>query len=758
MSGTVEQEREIPPKRQRMLDMLMVLGGLKEEQAIPLSRVKEEIEALKAGLTPLISEILSFPDKYNKAFLETAERIRLAEQLTDHGIVTEAITRLEEALSIRRTDALEGLLNLLRSTQQKDETTAEERPERPRMDIGQVIEPLSGFIETVEDAIAGYETERNKQAQEALDRLHGLTEEFRNLVRLASENPEEALDGLRKMGTITRYGPFLRNAGQIRRALKEGRVTPARFAELVQTNMLVEMIRGLIMFVLNNVGSKTVMQLAEILDLEPERVQNAIITMIQRGEIKMVGVEEGAPVYARVLGTVPNTLLVLKRISQQMRSLLRNAEGSVRDTLEDAVGRLTSCLEKLQRLGQYDEAAIAEAVNEMREIADRATEAALSTESSADTEELRHLISAGLEAFARFRLRITLEKGPNLVEGKNVYGESLDPEVYRRMMDTYLENEIERGFILVLIRELGAMSVKDISERTKIPPDRVLQHVLRMKRDELLTIAGEEHGYVLYDVPRTPNEAEVAIQTITALIQDLAPAMRDLEQLVAELTAKDIGRLVNTLEAFSKARDKMAKITLGGSAIASDTIEAVRESIRSALAMAYRTRARIPSTRPKVTIDDLIDVDVPTVMDEYRDMMGYAPLLGFGTIDWDQSKCLGCRSCELSCPEDAIFLRPVIDLPEFFEFSEEVIDRFPSVRAMFYRTLRGLAVKRPTSNIVLEHDAPGFGHVEVDLWLCVACRTCVRRCPGPEGGALELDLKWSLPEVIRHLVTEQTSE
>ena len=46
-----------------------------------------------------------------------------------------------------------------------------------------------------------------------------------------------------------------------------------------------------------------------------------------------------------------------------------------------------------------------------------------------------------------------------------------------------------------------------------------------------------------------------------------------------------------------------------------------------------------------------------------------------------------------------------------------------------------------------------FGAVEVDLWLCVACRTCVRRCPGPEGGALELELKWSLPEVVKHITS-----
>ena len=93
--------------------------------------------------------------------------------------------------------------------------------------------------------------------------------------------------------------------------------------------------------------------------------------------------------------------------------------------------------------------------------------------------------------------------------------------------------------------------------------------------------------------------------------------------------------------------------------------------------MAYRTRTRLPSTRPKVTIDDLVNVDVPSVLDEYRSQMGYAPLLGFGNINWDQSKCLGCKSCEIACPEDAIELKPIIELPSIFEFSEESLDTLP---------------------------------------------------------------------------------
>jgi ferredoxin len=193
----------------------------------------------------------------------------------------------------------------------------------------------------------------------------------------------------------------------------------------------------------------------------------------------------------------------------------------------------------------------------------------------------------------------------------------------------------------------------------------------------------------------------------------------------------------------------MTKTKVSGTVVAEPMLKDAEGKVKSAVLLAYRARARIPSTRPRVTVEELTGIDVPSVMDEYRDMMGYAPLLGFGTIDWAQAKCLGCKSCEISCPEHAIKLKPMMDIPKFFEFSEDDLKLLPSNKATFYRTVRGLATAKPSGSVELKEGSPGFGKVEVDLWLCVACRTCIRRCPGPESGALDLELKWSLPEVVR---------
>ena len=746
-------EKAIAPKRQRMLDMILALGGLKEESVISPSRVKEELNNLKKELAPLIDAILAFPDSYFDKFLETVTKSKIATELSDRGSLKESISNLESALSISESDSLKGLNTILTSTLESM-TEVEKTPETSvEVDVNATLSTISDLISEIGSIICDFEKSAEAEAESAKAELVTLVETLNEAKKKAEADPETALDDLQKIGTKTRYGPGLRATAQVKRGKRDGRIDDTRFHRLVLENMLTEATRGVIMFILDKMGSKTVLQMGELMQTSPHIVQNALVTMMQRSEVEMVGLDGDAPVFSRVLTEIPNSTLVLKIVVQQVRGIAKSLEDEGTGTASESLEKLHTLLERLKILGSYEETTLSEPLNRLREAVDSATETALTSQTSDDAENLKLLVSAGLEAFARFRLKITLEKGPNLVSGTNVYGEKLDPEVYKKMMDTYLDNELERGTILILIRELGALTAHDLAERTNIPQDRILSHLLRMKRDELLTIAGETHGYILYDVPRTLSEAEITIQTVSNLAFQLTQAKVELQRILNELDASDIGNLANSLEVFAKARDSLASVRVNGALIDEKTVSDVEESIRSAVLLAYRTRAKMPSTRPKVTLKDLADVDVPSVLDEYRNQMGYAPLLGFGTIEWDQSKCLGCKSCEIACPENAIELKQRIEIPKFFEISDDALSKLPSSRSLFYKTVQNLATVKPTKDIMLENEAPGFGSVEVDLWLCVACRTCVRRCPGPDNGALELELKWNLPEVVKHITS-----
>ncbi|MGY5859778.1 MAG: FAD-dependent oxidoreductase, partial [Candidatus Thorarchaeota archaeon] len=122
-----ETPKGLSPKRQRMMDMIIALGGMKEEQAIPLNKVNEAIEDLKKELSPLVDGIVAFPNMYSTKFLSTAKKTELVSEITNNAILKDAITNLEETVAISSTDALQGLLKSLKDTLEASESAGKEK-------------------------------------------------------------------------------------------------------------------------------------------------------------------------------------------------------------------------------------------------------------------------------------------------------------------------------------------------------------------------------------------------------------------------------------------------------------------------------------------------------------------------------------------------------------------------------------------------------------------------------------------------------
>ncbi|MFX1331745.1 MAG: hypothetical protein ACFE9W_09325, partial [Promethearchaeota archaeon] len=140
---------DMAPKRRRMMDMVMALGGLKEEAVIPLSKVSGEIATLKSELDPLAAEILAFPDAYFKQFLDTSEKSDIISQISDRGLLRQAVTHLQEAVSIRDTEGTRGLLNSISGTLEALEAT-DEIEDTATVDIESVLSPVSDLITQIE--------------------------------------------------------------------------------------------------------------------------------------------------------------------------------------------------------------------------------------------------------------------------------------------------------------------------------------------------------------------------------------------------------------------------------------------------------------------------------------------------------------------------------------------------------------------------------------------------------------------------------
>jgi NADPH-dependent glutamate synthase beta subunit-like oxidoreductase/ferredoxin len=972
MSGS-KTAKDLSPKRKRMMDMIIALGGMKEEQVIPPNKVNEAIDHLKKELSPLVDDIAAFPDLYFKKFLSTAKKAEIVSEINDNGILKDAIANLEGAIKISETDTLQGFLKLLTTALENTESAGTEKDV-----FMEKLQEATAKIETdPETALyllqknlgittrygqppchvecpAGVRTQRfvnltrDKRFDEALKLMRstypfpgtlgrvcnapcesrcqrGLIDQpvsIRNLHRFLADNerasgkihkPIPSIDksekvaiigagpagigcayDLARMGyPVTIFESKPQNGGLLRYGIPSYRLPRDVLDEEISyveqhgveilNNQRITKPSDLLtkgysaVFVGTGASSSRKLRIEgedaegvfhalEFLDDinlgKPVKIGKRVAVIgggnaaIDSARVSLrTGASEVSIVYRRSRSEMPAHELEiedaehegidLKILSSPVKILetggkvtglqcvkmeLGEPDASGRrrpipipdsefdievDSIVVAIGQGIDAADYFEDL-EYTEwgliqtdkqshqtnvkgvfaggdavsgpATVVKAVGAGKKAAisiDRYIRgesvsqelttpgtiiATIDTEKAQATEERRAAMPM-LEADSRATTFDEVELGFDAKTAATeasrcincsisnmdvtVYGGRIDPEATKPMMKKFLQDEVERGAILALVRERGPLTSKDLTDQTNIPQDRVFLHLVQMKRNEELVIVGEEHGYILYDVLRTQTEAEVTIQTVSNTILQLAQAQKEIELLLADLKAQDIGKLAGALETFARSRDKLAKVSIRDTIIAESILSEVEEKIQNAVLLAIRTRAKLPSTRPKVTVDDLTDVDVPSVLEEYKSQMGYAPLLGFGTIEWAHSRCLGCKSCELECPEDAIKLTPVLRIPEIFAFSDDALAELPVNRSLFYKTIHSLATKKPTDNIVLKKESPGFGSVEVDLWLCVACRTCVRRCPGPADGALELDLKWSLPEVVRQ-ITSQT--
>lgn len=112
-----------------------------------------------------------------------------------------------------------------------------------------------------------------------------------------------------------------------------------------------------------------------------------------------------------------------------------------------------------------------------------------------ETEKLKKLskrTDAAIEALKAQRLR--------WVMGVSHVGIKIDDDRYRAVLDNIMKDEIERQMIISTIKERGPSTIKELSETTDISPDRILRHIIALRKAGTISEVGEkEHGY-LYTV------------------------------------------------------------------------------------------------------------------------------------------------------------------------------------------------------------------------------------------------------------------
>jgi len=96
-----------------------------------------------------------------------------------------------------------------------------------------------------------------------------------------------------------------------------------------------------------------------------------------------------------------------------------------------------------------------------------------------------------------FRLRSLEGKIVKLRDEGNVYGQKISPEELEQLLDDVVNIEYLREWILEMASK-EPISCKQMSERTGIPPDRILREIVVLRRKNLLTVHSIEGVTPLY--------------------------------------------------------------------------------------------------------------------------------------------------------------------------------------------------------------------------------------------------------------------
>lgn len=133
----------------------------------------------------------------------------------------------------------------------------------------------------------------------------------------------------------------------------------------------------------------------------------------------------------------------------------------------------------------------------IKKFSDEVAEFGPSPLGSANAESYIVNLIAAKKTAAQFRMRVLLGREMELTETVNTYGERTQKENYEAMLDEIVEDEFVRHKIHFLIRNV-AMSVRDLAKAVGLEPSEVLDHIVEMRRKNMLAVDHIEGATPLY--------------------------------------------------------------------------------------------------------------------------------------------------------------------------------------------------------------------------------------------------------------------
>jgi predicted HTH transcriptional regulator len=114
----------------------------------------------------------------------------------------------------------------------------------------------------------------------------------------------------------------------------------------------------------------------------------------------------------------------------------------------------------------------------------------MSEEPTEKKERLRRKSDATIDAFKSQRLRWVMGRSQIKVE--------VDEEKYRKTVDSIMQDEVERHMITAALKEKGPSTVEELAQLTDLHPNKIVQHIIALRKDGIVSEIGEKNRQYLY--------------------------------------------------------------------------------------------------------------------------------------------------------------------------------------------------------------------------------------------------------------------
>ncbi|WP_287584675.1 hypothetical protein [Candidatus Borrarchaeum sp.] len=112
---------------------------------------------------------------------------------------------------------------------------------------------------------------------------------------------------------------------------------------------------------------------------------------------------------------------------------------------------------------------------------------------SEENVDKKAVLEASAAIFKNERTRWLIGKGEHLLKENKI-----TEEEFEELLDKILKDEIERELISQVLREKGTSSIEEISKVTNLEPKLILQHLVALKKLNIVNIVGESGDDYLY--------------------------------------------------------------------------------------------------------------------------------------------------------------------------------------------------------------------------------------------------------------------